>query len=182
MDRCTAVMTVLAVNEALLDDGFRPYAARIALVAALLGAGFVVAARWPTAGAVVVAGFYPLGQLLGVPGPGGAGLIAVLVAMAWAGYADPPARSRWALVGAILVFVGTDIAVRASLWDKIFFSVIFLPAVVARNAGEARAGALPAARRARRRARGAARGEPTRPSSRSAPGSPGRSTTLSPTR
>jgi len=122
------VMAVLAVNEALLDDGFRPYASRILVVAALLAVGFLVAAHRPSVGAVVVAGFYPLGQALGVPGPGGAGLIAVLVAMAWAGYADPPARSRWALVGAIAVFVGTDVAVRASLWDKIFFSVIFVPA------------------------------------------------------
>ena len=76
----------------------------------------------------MVAGFYPLGQLLGVPGPGGAGLISVLVAMAWAGYADPPARSRWALAGVVAVFVGTDVAVQATLWDKIFFCVIFVPA------------------------------------------------------
>jgi signal transduction histidine kinase len=122
------VMALLAVNEALLDDGFRPYASRIFLVAALLAAGFLVAAHRPSVGAVVVAGFYPLGQALGVPGPGGAGLIAVLVAMAWAGYGDAPARSRWALAGVIVVFVGTDIAVQATLWDKIFFCVIFVPA------------------------------------------------------
>jgi signal transduction histidine kinase len=122
------VMALLAANEALLDDGFRPYASRILLIAALLAAGFLVAAHRPSIGAVVVAGFYPLGQALGVPGPGGAGLIAVLVAMAWAGYGDPPARSRWALAGVIAVFVGTDVAVQATLWDKIFFCVIFVPA------------------------------------------------------
>ena len=122
------VMALLATNEALLDDGFRPYVSRILVVAAVLGVGFVVAAVRPTLGAVAVAAFYPVGQALGVPGPGGAGLIAVLVAMAWAGYADPPHRSRWALVGGIAVFVGTDVAISATLWDKIFFCVIFVPA------------------------------------------------------
>jgi signal transduction histidine kinase len=121
-------MALLATNEALLDDGFRPYASRILVVAAVLGVGFLVAAVRPTLGAVVVATFYPVGQALGVPGPGGAGLIAVLVAMAWAGYADPPARSRWALLAGIAVFVGTDVAISATLWDKVFFCVIFVPA------------------------------------------------------
>ena len=93
---------LLATNEALLDDGFRPYVPRILVVAAVLGVGFLVAAVRPTLGAVLVATFYPVGQALGVPGPGGAGLIAVLVALAWAGYAEPPARSRWALLAGIV--------------------------------------------------------------------------------
>jgi signal transduction histidine kinase len=122
------VMALLAVNEALLDDGFRPYTGRILVVAVLLAAGFLVAAYRPSVGAVLVAGFYPLGQALGVPGPGGAGLISVLVATAWAGHADPARVSRWALAGTVAVFVATDVAVRATLWDKIFFSVIFVPA------------------------------------------------------
>ena len=62
------VTALLAANEALLDDGFRPYASRILLIAALLAVGFLVAAHRPSIGAVVVAAFYPLGQALGVPG------------------------------------------------------------------------------------------------------------------
>jgi signal transduction histidine kinase len=122
------VLAVLATNEALLDPSFRPYAARIVVVAALLALGFVLATRAATAGAVVVSAFYPVGELVGAPGPGGAGLIAVLVAVAYAGYADPSSRSRWAAAGSIAVFVVTNLAIGGTIWDTIFFPAIFVPA------------------------------------------------------
>ncbi len=122
------LMALLATNEALLDPAFRPYLGRILVVAALLAVGFALAGRFATAGAVVVSAFYPVGELTGAPGPGGAGLISVLVAVAYAGYADPPRVSRWAVGGSIGVFVVTNLAVGGTVWDTIFFPAIFLPA------------------------------------------------------
>ncbi len=122
------LMALLATNEALLDPAFRPYLGRILVVATLLAVGFAVAGRFATVGAVVVSAFYPVGELTGAPGPGGAGLISVLVAVAYAGYADPPRVSRWAVAGSIAIFVVTNLAVGGTIWDTIFFPAIFVPA------------------------------------------------------
>ena len=121
-------MGLLGVNEAWFDPEFHPHFRALALTAGLITAGFVVGARWPSVGAVVVACFYPFATLLGAPGPGGTGLIATLVAVAWAGYAGAPARSRAAVAACIAVFVVTDVAQHGFSWDSIFFPAIFVPA------------------------------------------------------
>ena len=77
---------LLGLNEAWFDPEFRSHFGELALASAWISAGFLVAARWPAAGAVAVACFYPISTLLGAPGPGGTGLISVLVAVAWAGH------------------------------------------------------------------------------------------------
>jgi len=121
-------MGLLGLNEAWFDPEFHVHFAELALASAWISAGFLVAARWPAAGAVVVACFYPFSTLLGAPGPGGTGLISMLVAVAWAGYAAPPARSRLAVLASIAVFVATDAVQHGLTWDTIFFPAIFVPA------------------------------------------------------
>ena len=71
-------------------------------------AGFLVSAWMPSVGAALVAGLYPLETALGIAGPNGAGLIAVLLAVGWAGYADPPRRSLTGVTVAVLAFIVTD--------------------------------------------------------------------------
>ena len=121
-------MGLLGLNEAWFDPEFHVHFAELALASAWISAGFLVAARWPAAGAVVVACFYPFSTLLGAPGPGGTGLISMLVAVAWAGYAASPARSRLAVLASIAVFVATDAVQHGLTWDTIFFPAIFVPA------------------------------------------------------
>jgi hypothetical protein len=75
-----AVMGLLGLVETYSDPTFRPHAGALAVAAAWVAGGFVVASRLPSVGAVVVAAYYPLSLALGAPGPGGTGLIAVLVA------------------------------------------------------------------------------------------------------
>ena len=77
---------------------------------------------------MAVACFYPFSTLLGAPGPGGTGLISVLVAVAWAGYADVRSRSRAAVVACVAVFLATDAVQHGVTWDTIFFPAIFVPA------------------------------------------------------
>jgi signal transduction histidine kinase len=77
---------------------------------------------------VLVACFYPLTAVLGAPGPGGTGLIAVMLAMGYAGYAAPPRRSMVAVTVGVLVFVTTDIALHGIAWDTVFFPAVFYPA------------------------------------------------------
>ncbi len=122
------VLGVLGLVEAATDPVFRASFAQLAVVATWIAAGFLLQIRWPAAGAVVVAASYPLGELLGAPGPGGAGLISVLVAVAYAGYAAAPARSRAATAASVAAFVITDMVRAGVSWDSIFFPAIFVPA------------------------------------------------------
>ena len=101
---------------------------QLVVVAVWLAAAFVVAAWWPSVGAVLVACFYPLTAALGVPGPGGTGLIAAMLAMGYVGYAAPPRRSMVAVTVAVLVFVVTSWVVDGSSWDTVFFPTVFYPA------------------------------------------------------
>lgn len=121
-------MGLLGLNEAWFDPEFHVHFAELALASAWISAGFLVAARWPAPGAVVVACFYPFSTLLGAPGPGGTGLISMLIAVAWAGYAAEPARSRVAVAVSVGVFVVTDAVHHGLSWDTVFFPAIFVPA------------------------------------------------------
>ncbi|MGK5678009.1 sensor histidine kinase [Actinoplanes sp. URMC 104] len=118
----------LAVLEALSDPGFRPTPAHLVVVAAWIPAGLALA-RWrPAAGAAVVAGFYPVGIVLDIPGPGGTGLIATLLAVGWAGFAEPVRRSRLGLVVAMVVYAASDTVREGFSWMNVFFSLIFVVA------------------------------------------------------
>ncbi|MEW1954551.1 histidine kinase [Terrabacter sp. NPDC080008] len=118
----------LAVVEAWTDPSFRQSFGSLVWVALWIACGLAAQLRWPAAGAVAVAASYPLGELLGAPGPGGAGLIAALVAVAYAGYAGRPRASRVATAACVAVFVLTDIVRAGVSWDSIFFPAIFVPA------------------------------------------------------
>jgi signal transduction histidine kinase len=122
------VMGALGVVEAASDAEFRQSFALLAVVAAWIAAGFLTQVRWPSVGAVLVAGFYPLTAVLGAPGPGGTGLISAMLAMGYVGYAAPPRRSMVAVTAAVAVFVGTDIVLHGLAWDSVFFPAVFYPA------------------------------------------------------
>ena len=122
------LLGVLGVVEAASDPEFRDSFAALAVVAAWLVVSFAVAAWWPAPGAVLVACFYPLTAVLGAPGPGGTGLIAVMLAMGYVGYAATPRRSMITVTISVLVFVVTDIAVHGFGWDSVFFPAVFYPA------------------------------------------------------
>jgi signal transduction histidine kinase len=119
---------LLGVVEAWSDPQFRPHFGVLAVASAVIAAGFAVAVRWPVAGAFVVACFYPVSSVLGAPGPGGAGLIASLVATAYAGFAASPRTSQIAVVASVGVFLATE-GLRSGLsWDTVFFPAVFVPA------------------------------------------------------
>ena len=119
---------LLGLVEAWSDPEFRPHFGVLAIASAVIAAGFAVAVRWPVAGAFVVACFYPVSALLGAPGPGGAGLIAALVATAYAGFAASPRTSRLAVVASVGVFIVTAGLYSGLSWDTVFFPAVFVPA------------------------------------------------------
>ena len=119
---------LLGLVEAWSDPEFRPHFGVLAVASAVIAAGFAVAVRWPVAGAFVVACFYPVSTLLGAPGPGGAGLIASLVATAYAGFAASPRTSRVAIVASVGVFIVTEGLRNGLSWDTVFFPAAFVPA------------------------------------------------------
>lgn len=120
-------MGLLAVGEARLDETFRPDLGPLTLVALWITGSFVVAVRFPSTACALMACFYPFGVLVGAPGPGGAGLIAVLLAVGWAGYAAPARQSLIGTLVAIAVFIVTDATQHGLSWDTIFFPAVFLP-------------------------------------------------------
>jgi len=122
------LLGLLGVVEAWFDPTFRGEFAELAAGSAWIAGGFLVAVRWPSAGAVAVSFFYPFTSLLGAPGPGGTGLISVLVAVAYAGFASPRERSRAAASACIVVFLVADGVQRGLTWDTIFFPAVFVPA------------------------------------------------------
>jgi signal transduction histidine kinase len=119
---------LLGLVEAWSDPEFRPHFGVLAVASAVIAGGFAVAVRWPVAGAVVVACFYPVSALLGAPGPGGAGLIAALVATAYAGFAAPRRTSPLAVVASVAVFIVTAGVLSGLTWDTVFFPAVFVPA------------------------------------------------------
>lgn len=121
------VLTPLALVEAWTDPTFRPEAVAMSAAALVIGAGFLVGLRWPAATPVAVAAFYPASALLGAPGPGGTGLIAVLLAAGWAGYAARGRPSLWGTTGAVVVFLAVDAVLHGISWDTIFFPAVFYP-------------------------------------------------------
>ena len=121
------VLGVLTVGEAQADPEFRTQLGAFVVVALWTAAGFLVSAWLPSVGAVVVAGLYPLETALGIAGPNGSGLIAVLLAVGWAGYADPPRRSLAGVGGAVLTFIVTDATRHGLSLDTIFFPMVFFP-------------------------------------------------------
>ena len=122
------ILGALGVVEASADAEFRESFAQLCLVAAWFVAAFVAAAWWPSVGAVLVACFYPFTAALGAPGPGGTGLIAVMLAMGYLGYAAAPRRSIIAVTVGVLVFISTDITLHGVTWDTVFFPAVFYPA------------------------------------------------------
>ena len=122
------VLGVLGVVEGWFDPTYRAQFSEVLLGSLWISVGFLVAVRWPAVGAVAVSLFYPLTALLDAPGPGGTGLIAMLVAAAYAGFAAPRPRSLAAVVISVVVFVATDSVLRGAGWDTIFFPAVFFPA------------------------------------------------------
>ncbi len=118
----------LGVVEAWTDLEYRGHFGELAVVAGWLALAFVVQAFRPALGAVLVAGFYPVTLALDAPGPGGTGLIAVLVASGYTGYASSRARSLLAVSLAVAIFVGTALAQFGLTWDTVFVPAVFFPA------------------------------------------------------
>lgn len=122
------LLGALGVVEAWTDLEYRPHFDQLAVVAGWLTLSFVVQAFRPAVGVVLVAAFYPVTLALDAPGPGGTGLIAVLLASGYAGYAVPHRRSLAAVAGAVAVFVGTALVQFGVTWDTVFFPAVFFPA------------------------------------------------------
>ena len=122
------LLGVLGLDEVWVDPEYHRYFAVMALATTCISAGFLLALRWPALGAVVVAAFYPVETAFGAPGPGGTGLISVLVAVAYAGFAAGRRASLVALGGAIVLYLGSDAVQHGVTWDAVFFPAIFVPA------------------------------------------------------
>ena len=106
-------------------------------------------------------GLLPAQRCSGRPGPGGAGLIAVLLAIGWAGYAAPRA-ARWSPSRSVCWSSSSPTRPGDGLgWDTIFFPPVFYPGRWAGALVQREQTARPA-RRADRRPGRPARGDRAR--------------------
>ncbi|SDE89583.1 Signal transduction histidine kinase [Blastococcus fimeti] len=119
-----AVVLVVGVVEASLDEraGVLAGSTVLALIA-LAGA----LAPWSPVGAALVVGLtFPAGSALGLEGPNGAQLFALLLSTGWAGSQVPPRRSWVApAVDQVLATAGILLwAAPSQAWENLFFALL----------------------------------------------------------
>jgi signal transduction histidine kinase len=120
-----ALVLVVGVVEFLLDPR-GPGLPATAAVLALVGAAGAIAPWQPVAAAVVVGLTFPVGSALGLEGPNGAQLVALLLSTGWAGSADAPRRS-WLAPAADQVLATAGIllwAAPSQAWENLFFALL----------------------------------------------------------
>jgi signal transduction histidine kinase len=120
-----ALVLVVGAAEFLLDDRGPGLPATLAVLALVGAAGAL--APWAPVGAAVVVGLtFPVGSALGLDGPNGAQLFALLLSTGWAGSARPPRRS-WVAPAADQVLATAGIllwAAPSQAWENLFFALL----------------------------------------------------------
>src|SRR3954447_5678110 len=119
------VVLVVGVVEFLLDTSSPAPAATAAVLALVAAAGGL--APWSPIGAALAVGLtFPAGSALGLHGPNGAQLFALLLSTGWAGSQEAP-RSSWAAPAADQVLATAGIllwAPASEAWENLFFSLL----------------------------------------------------------
>jgi len=117
---------VVGLVEFLLDSRGPGLPATVAVLGLIAAAGAV--APWsPIAAALVVGLTFPVGSGLGLDGPNGAQLFALLLSTGWAGSQAPPRRSWWApAADQVLATVGILLwgGAPSQAWENLFFSLL----------------------------------------------------------
>jgi signal transduction histidine kinase len=120
-----ALVLVVGVVEFLLDAR-EPGLPATAAVLALVGVAGALAPWQPVGAALVVGLTFPVGSALGLDGPNGAQLFALLLSTGWAGSERPPRRS-WVAPAADQVLATAGIllwAAPSQAWENLFFSLL----------------------------------------------------------
>lgn len=122
----SAVVLVVGVVEYLLDSRAVSLAATVAVLALVAAAGLL--APWAPVGAAVVVGVtFPVGSVLGLDGPNGAQLFALLLSTGWSGSQAPARRSWWApAADQVLATVGILLwgGAPSQAWENLFFTLL----------------------------------------------------------
>ncbi|MGY1709256.1 sensor histidine kinase [Geodermatophilus sp. SYSU D00758] len=120
-----AVVLLVGVAEFVLDARSPGVSATAAVLALVAVAGAL--APWTPVGAAVVVGLtFPAGAALGLDGPNGAQLFALLLSTGWAGSQEPPRRS-WPAPAADQALATAGILLWAppgQAWENLFFSLL----------------------------------------------------------
>jgi signal transduction histidine kinase len=119
-----ALVLVVGLVEAALDERAGLLAG--AVVLALIGLAGAIAPWSPVGAALVVGLTFPAGSALGLDGPNGAQLFALLLSTGWAGSQEPPRRS-WPAPAAdqVLATVGILLwSAPSQAWENLFFSLL----------------------------------------------------------
>lgn len=116
-----AVAAVAEMNGGKVPDGPGPQEIGVALV---LFACFPIAAYHPIGGMVLSVLVVPYVAVVGLPGVGGAQLIAELILVAHAGFRGPPRRTAVASVVAVVVPAIALVAIGETSWEFVFFGVL----------------------------------------------------------
>ena len=120
-----AVVLVVGAVEFLLDQRTPAPAASLLVLAVIAVAGAI--APWSPVGSALVVGLtFPVGSALGLDGPNGAQLFALLLSTGWAGSQEPPRRS-WPAPAADQVLATAGILLWAApsrAWENLFFTLL----------------------------------------------------------
>lgn len=119
-----ALVLVVGLVEAALDERAGLLASSVVL--ALVGLAGALAPWSPVGAALVVGLTFPAGSALGLDGPNGAQLFALLLSTGWAGSEEAPRRSWVAPVAdQVLATIGILLwAAPSQAWENLFFSLL----------------------------------------------------------
>ncbi|MBG0561961.1 histidine kinase dimerization/phosphoacceptor domain-containing protein [Actinoplanes aureus] len=119
------LLTVLGVAEVTLDQAYQAAPLAPAVSVAITAVAAVLAAWSPLGGALLMSATFPAVVALGIPGPPGTTVVALLLAYGWLGYRQT-GRHRWTgPAGGHLMAVVAVLAGGQSAWESLFFGTLY---------------------------------------------------------
>ncbi|MBG0563902.1 sensor histidine kinase [Actinoplanes aureus] len=118
------LLAVAGVYEAYADVLWQEHRSAAAGVAVAYGSAVVLAGWRSLSALLLVTALYPGSKLLGLTDLGGAGLVAMLAVVGWAGARAASVRwAAWLTVALVVVFGMTTVSENAPFWDPVFFGL-----------------------------------------------------------
>lgn len=121
----SVLLTALGVAEVTLDRAYQTAPLAPSVSVAMTSAGALLAAWSPLGATLLMSATFPVVVALGLPGPPGTTVVALLLAYGWLGYRQT-GRYRWVGPAAgHLMAIAAVLAGGQSAWESLFFGTLY---------------------------------------------------------